>query len=526
MRFTRIAAALVCLGAATAPRLAFSLSLYDFGAAADTTRVPPVIRSENGVLNVSLGITPDTVTISGTQYTRNLYGIVVPLVGESPIVIPGRYLPPTLRLNPGDSLNITVTNQMSTTADTSYHGTTTNFHFHGFNVTPGRGSETANVGDQVVSVAYDSGTTHTYAFRLPPDHPSGMHWYHPHPHGFTDEQVAGGMSGAIIVGDIRARTSDPTMPEKVLLLKDFQPQGPNGAAPAVLNINGDIVASFTIPVGTRQLWHIGNVGADNDAGLALVNVANPADTLRFIVLAMDGNGLITPDTVASLRLPLAVRYDVVVEAPDSRATYQLINTGGNNFAQNGAAGSVLGTLAVTGPTRAPLVIAPDPNAQARVSAVQNATVSKTKYTFVFSVDQNALPDSQFQINNESYEPRRIDVRVPLGEVQEWTLVNDDTGPHIFHIHQGDFLVMSTNGTAPPSFNSVQDRLSLEPGDTVVVRIPFTENFQTGLYVFHCHILFHEDHGMMKNICVYPPSQSGDGGKKWCESQLPSVGHSH
>lgn len=86
--------------------------------------------------------------------------------------------------------------------------------------------------------------------------------------------------------------------------------------------------------------------------------------------------------------------------------------------------------------------------------------------------------------------------------------------------------MSTNGARPARYNSVQDRLSIAPGDTVVVRIPFDESFQAGLYVFHCHILFHEDHGMMKNVCVYPQSEKADGGASWCQSQLSASAHAH
>ncbi|HEX8695203.1 MAG TPA: multicopper oxidase domain-containing protein [Longimicrobium sp.] len=486
---------------------------------ADTTALPAIVQASN--VAVSVAITPATATIGGCRFQRNLYRVA----GGA-----ASYLPATLRIFPGASLDLTVTNGISAAVDTSYHGTTTNFHFHGFNVTPGRGSGAANVGDQVVSVSYDSGQAHAYRFTLPASHPMGMHWYHPHPHGFTDEQVGGGLSGAILVGDIRALRlpKNLTMPEKVLLVKDFQPFGANAFGGSVFTINGDWPAAFTIPTGTAQLWHVGNVGSDTYAGLALVNQSNPADSLALIVLAMDGNGLVKADTVRSLTLSPAIRYDVVVQAPNTRgAVYNLVNTVAST-AVNGKVGAVLGTLATTGPAQnpapGPLYIAPDPGAQSRVSSVANAAVDST-LQFVFSFNAGALPDSQFQINQQPYEPARIDVRVMQGITQDWTLVNADTsGPHVFHIHQGDFLVMSTNGTSPARYNSVQDRLSIAAGDTVVVRIPFDESFQTGLYVFHCHILFHEDHGMMKNVCVYPQSEKGDGGASWCQDQLSASAH--
>jgi FtsP/CotA-like multicopper oxidase with cupredoxin domain len=139
---------------------------------------------------------------------------------------------------------------------------------------------------------------------------------------------------------------------------------------------------------------------------------------------------------------------------------------------------------------------------------------------------------RFMINGLTYDASRIDVRVALGDTLEWVITNpDETDPamrndhHVFHIHQGDFLVTSVNGQTVDS-NGTQDRVNLETGDTVRARMAFNEGFQTGLYVFHCHVLFHEDNGMMQNICVYPASEKGDGGASWCQRQLASQSHGH
>jgi len=503
---------------------------------ATPTAQPPIVEASN--TPVAITITPALTTLGGCTFGRNLYQVA----GH-----PAAYAPPTLHIDPGASLSLSVNNQMSTQVDTSYHSTTTNFHFHGFNVTPGRRGGSNNAGDQVVTVAYPFSTTHAYQFTLPNAHPMGMHWYHPHPHEFTDEQVAGGMSGAILVGDIRALRlpANTGMPQRVLLLKDFQPQGPNGAAAAVFTLNGAWPALFTLDAGTAQLWHVGNVGADTYAGVALLDSALAAATpisgnrvdsayvvsavasgaspavIPFIVLSMDGNGLVTPDTVTSLTLSPAVRYSAVVQAPNRPGkTYLLVNTV-TSGAQNGSVGDILGVVRLTGSGAAPAAIAitTDTAARRKIGDLQSAAVTGPQ-TFTFS---SSATTPTFFINGQTYDHGRIDVYVQQGATQDWTLINADTGaavlsPHVFHIHQGDFLVTSRNGTALPA-NVLQDRLSIAPGDTMVVRIPFTEEFQTGIYVFHCHILFHEDHGMMKNVCIYPSYLDESSGKTWCDVQL-------
>lgn len=518
---------------------------------AGVTAQPNIVQASNTPL--AMVIAPDRATVGGCTFGRNLYQVAG---------YPGGYIPPTLRIEPGATLQLSVVNAMSTDparVDTIYHGTTTNFHFHGFNVTPGRSGGSQNQGDQVVTVAYDAGAVHPYRFTLPADHPMGMHWYHPHPHAFTDEQVGGGMSGAFLVGDLRRTRlpKDTDMPERVLLFKDFQPGGPNGSAASVFTINGDWPAVFTLPAGTAQLWHTGNVGSDTYAGLALLDSAavyaagrisgnvvdsayvaagvagDSAFVLPFIVLGMDGNGLVKADTVTSLDLSPAVRYSAVVQAPYRPGqTYLMVNTA-SSFAANGM-GSVLGKLRLTGPgtDAKPITINRDTDAARKIAALKAARLTGAR-RFVFSTD-SALSvndiDVAFRINDQAYDHHRIDAYVELGSVEEWTLVNADTStfvrsPHVFHIHQGDFLVTSRNGSPLPA-NVLQDRLSIAPGDSIVVRIPFNEGFQAGIYVFHCHILFHEDHGMMKNVCVYPGLRERGGrltGQQWCDAQLATAG---
>ncbi len=96
-------------------------------------------------------------------------------------------------------------------------------------------------------------------------------------------------------------------------------------------------------------------------------------------------------------------------------------------------------------------------------------------------------------------------------MEEWTIQNVSGERHVFHIHQLDFLVTSINGVAQPA-DTLRDVVDLPyavngvPGEVKMI-IPFTDPIMVGRFVFHCHIVGHEDAGMMANIVVLAPGQS-------------------
>ena len=121
-------------------------------------------------------------------------------------------------------------------------------------------------------------------------------------------------------------------------------------------------------------------------------------------------------------------------------------------------------------------------------------------TFAFSVS----PDkSRFFINDEVFDENRTDVTIKLGDTEEWTILNQDSQYHDFHIHQTGFLVTEVNGT-PTRFDGLRDTFSVPPmkngapGAAKMI-IPFTNPDIVGRFVFHCHVVKHEDKGMMQVI---------------------------
>lgn len=453
---------------------------------------PGEIVSQGGTLNAQLTIAPGTVTFGDSAYKRNLYN--------------DSYVPPTLRLNPGDSVNLTLVNGIRAQIDPSlYNGNWTNLHFHGFNVTP------IKPGDQVITTVVDSASSFNFAFRLPTWHPEGLFWYHPHPHGISDGQVLGGMSGAIVVGDLlKYFPQYRNAPERILLIKDFQGRR-NDSTVTILNINGDPSPNFSIYGGQNQFWRIANVGADTYVNLHL-------EGHQFLVLARDGNRVVQPVWQDSLVLPPAARAEVIVNGGLPFRTSRLF-AAPIQFQQDTV---WLGTLRSMGPPVAsgPLAALPprDATLADSIRALFQATPDASR-RFVFRSPPEG--SQAYTINGDTFAVSTINTRVPLGNVEDWTIVNDSDELHVFHIHQLDFLV-TDDGTGRPDTLSFRDVVNMPPNSTIKVRIPFTEPLIEGLFVYHCHILFHEDRGMMQSICVYDP-EKGPGS---CDQWLAGAAHAH
>jgi FtsP/CotA-like multicopper oxidase with cupredoxin domain len=120
-------------------------------------------------------------------------------------------------------------------------------------------------------------------------------------------------------------------------------------------------------------------------------------------------------------------------------------------------------------------------------------------TVVFS--ETADGDTLF-IDGRTFDPTRTDTRVKLGAVEEWTIRNESDELHDFHIHQTHFQVTEVDGVPQP-FVGYQDIVNVPVRGAVKVIIPFTDPVIVGRFVYHCHLLAHEDKGMMATIEVTP-----------------------
>jgi FtsP/CotA-like multicopper oxidase with cupredoxin domain len=431
--------------------------------AAETFRQPPAMTSRAGVLRVSLAPALTTVTVAGRQVQLMAYN--------------GSYVPPTLRVHPGDTIRVRFPNGLLQP---------TNLHVHGLAVSP-----LGNSDNPFLHVA--PGDTQEYEIRVPVDHAPGMFWYHPHPHGLSDAQTRNGMSGALIVeGLLDSFPALRGVRERVLLLKDLQVVDGRVAHLSigeneVRTINGVARPVIVLRPGETELWRVANVGADLYYQLSL-------EGHRFAVVARDGHRLSHIELADTLELSPGARIEALLTA--GAPGMHLLRDGDvdTGRAGNQYAGTIMATVQVEGPPTRPAVL---PAALLPVADLRPAVTNRRTIVFSESADGDT-----FFIDGRTFDVNRTDVRVRLGAVEEWTIRNEADELHSFHIHQTPFQVTEINGVRQPA-DGYRDIVDVPIGGSVKVIIPFTNPVIVGRFVYHCHILSHEDKGMMATIEVVP-----------------------
>jgi suppressor of ftsI len=422
---------------------------------------PTELRAVDGVLRATLTAEEQEIEIAGQSILARVFN--------------GTFVGPTLRVRPGERIELELVNRLNEP---------TNLHFHGLHVSPG--GEADNIFRTV-----NPGDSAHYVLDIPLDHPTGTFWYHPHMHHLALEQVFGGMSGVIIIDGIREKLPPDLqgIDERLFALKDFQLDENNAILlediprnPTTRTINGQIDPALKMAPGETQLWRLANVGAEVFYNLRLYGHA-------FHVVAEDGNPVWDVRTADSLVLPPGKRFDVLVQAGEAGVyAFETITYDQGNHVYPEVE---LATLTIEGsaqsPVSLPASVAPDRD-------LDSAEIATTRDIFFNDVDDEPI----FEVNGQEFDPNRIDELVQLGTVEEWTIRNVTAEQHPFHIHVDDFQVVSVNGQ-PYNAANLQDIVILPAGGEVVIRIPFMD--YPGKFVFHCHILFHEDHGMMALVDV-------------------------
>src|SRR6266566_7957948 len=376
----------------------------------ETFHEPAVVASHDGVLQLTLTAARGATQVGGRRVIAQVYN--------------GSYLPPTLRVQPGDVVRLRLVNALDET---------TNLHMHGLAVSPLGNSDN-------VFLHIAPGRAQDYEIRIPATHPPGLYWYHPHPHGHSDEQVRNGLSGALIVeGRLDPFPELRNVPEHVLLLKDAQIGDGRivhrGIGDDVIRtVNGMLNPTMTLRPGETQLWRIGNVGADLYYSLTL-------DGHRFYEVARDGYRLARLVPKQQLLVEPGAREEVLVQAAGP-GTYALrtarFSTGsqGNQYPS-----AVLATMHVAGTAVAPISL---PDKLLPVADLRGAVTGRR--TIVFS--ETGDGDTLF-IDGRTFDAGRTDTRVKLGAVEEWTIRNESGELHDFHIHQTHFQVTEVNGVPEP-----------------------------------------------------------------------------
>ncbi|MEU5121548.1 multicopper oxidase family protein [Streptomyces asoensis] len=420
---------------------------------------------------------------------------------------------PTLRVHPGDSLDITQINALPPDGGAEHHDmnvphlfNTFNLHTHGLHVDPT--GEADNV-FRAFEPAATAGATTTYRSRVdvPAGHPAGTFWYHPHHHGSTATQLLSGLAGVLVVeGDVDEVPEIAAAREVVVCISELKLSG--GRVPDLTShgvydgitstflVNGAKNPVLTIAPGEIQRWRIVNAGALTAQFLSLAGQ-------EMHQIACDGITFPKPVPVTGLTLPMGGRVDLLVRG-GRPGTYHL--TGGGPSRQ-------LLTLVVTGAARSMRLPATLPGRPVSLPApTRRRTLTFRSYDNVFS---GSFPNAYRILGDGETPPadtragrgdlawgrlssEYVNQRVRLGEVEEWTVVNDSHfhAHHPFHLHTNHFLVTAVDNR-PLATPVWHDTVSVPPGGSVTFRLR-AEDF-TGRSMLHCHQLQHGDEGMMQIV---------------------------
>ncbi len=542
-------------------------------AAGSVVTDPKDLRSRNGVLELELTYRNFRAADGREQYCyQSKDG------GQAP----------TLRLQQGDLLILRLKNALSASspgagistpgpapgmaampvpspcASASMTALSTNLHFHGTTVPP-----VCHADDALHTVIQPGDAPFEYRFRIPADEPPGLYWYHPHVHGFTNAQVLGGASGALIVEGIeRANRKLAGLPERLFVIRDqelLHPdalpiQGITPPPPVLRDAEGDILNTGTgggkpakdlsinfVPVpypgypsaeiavrpSERQLWRVLNASAVTYVDLQVLVDNRP---LPVGVVSLDGvpineNGMASDRIlwVDHVFLPPAARVEWIFKGLPTGAHARLItrsvDTGpaGENDPVRPLADIVASDSAPTPESRLAVSSSPlPPSASVWLGDVQPVRARKLYFSEKPS-DPNR-PDSPtvFMITVDGQTPTPFDphetnpgITAREGDVEDWVIENRTRESHAFHIHQIHFMLTKWGGVQVDE-PFLRDTIDVPYWDgksarypNVTLRMDFRDPDAVGTFVYHCHLLEHEDGGMMGTIRVLPKDETGD-----------------
>lgn len=446
----------------------------------ETFQNPSELKSTGGELRASLTVGSAQIRIGDRSVTSSVYN--------------GAYSAPLLRVRPGDTLFVDVDNRI---------GEQTNLHMHGLNVSP-RINADATVSDNVF-VSVDPATKLSYKFEIPKTHNAGLYWYHAHLHEKAQRQLMEGLSGAIIIdGVLDPLPQFRNAVERIMLLKDIQVTA-QGAVPteikpggsSVRTVNGLVNPTMVIRPHETQFLRIANIGSDVYYSLRLQGH-------KFYELARDGNQRTRVVALDEILLSPGSRSEVLIQGAEAGTyllTTQAFSTGpdGDSYP--------LTTLATVVSQGAPDVAIPIPGNLPAVEDFRTLPIAKRRVIRFSSAQDNFFVDSGN--GPKAFNANLVDSTILAGTVEEWTIINTTQELHTFHIHQTDFQVTEING-AVQEFLGHQDNVDVPfqasanavPGE-IKVLIDFRNPNMVGKFVYHCHILEHEDAGMMAVAEVVP-----------------------
>lgn len=448
---------------------------------------------------INLALKQGTVAFYNPQVT-NTYGAN------------GNILGPTLLLNKNYSVTINVNNQLPDT---------TTIHWHGLHVSP--------LNDGGPHITIPPTTTWSPSFTVKDW--AATYWYHPHLHMRTNEHVQKGIAGFIIVRDsverlinlprtygiddfplaLQTKAFDANKQIVVMSALDTAVMV-NATLKPFLNAPAQVIRFRVLNGSSERAYNIGFTG-----------------NKTFFQIASDGGLLTAPISMTRLRLLPGERAEILIDlAPYNGQSFDMISFGaelpnaiygatqpgmgpgqvipsyslnplnGNNF--------TLLKLNVVPATANPVTTIPTTLVAHNIWPQATAAITRTITFMPANMGPTAI-QGPFMFNNQMFDMNVINYQIPFNNVEIWQLQNQTPIAHPFHIHDVHFYVLDINGNPPPlNEQGRKDVIMVPAGNSIVRFITKFETFynDTAPYMYHCHMLTHEDGGMMGQFVVNSP----------------------
>ncbi|MDQ3108474.1 MAG: multicopper oxidase domain-containing protein [Bacteroidota bacterium] len=474
----------------------FSFFLAELVTAQNPLFIPPAMTGTTFNLTVQNGTTQFYPSVNTPTYGIN-----------------GPLLAPTLILNKWDWVTMNVTNNLTG------NGNSTTMHWHGIHLPA--------MDDGGPHQPIPQTTTWSPSFQVL--NTAGTFWYHPHGEGKTDLHVSKGLAGMIIIKD--SVEAGLTLPRTygvddfplIVQTKSFDVLNQIAISTAydtVPMVNGTVDAYLNAPAQVIRLRLLnGSSGRTFLFGFS--------NNMNFHLIATDGGLIDSTLTLNRLLLSNGERVEILVDLSALlNDTVFLMNYGSeipngimgadsvgdannqipdyyDNFL-NGADFNLL-QLNVGAQTASPVTTLPVTLAALSPWAEAAATVNR-RFEFDTLTEMFTMPnlaEGPFAINRTMFDMDSINEVVYLNDIEIWTLRNKTQVAHPFHIHDIQFYILDINGGVVPQYEQGQkDVVLVMPGDSVRFITKFLDFADNSVpYMYHCHVLHHEDEGMMGSFLV-------------------------
>ena len=439
---------------------------------------------------------------------------------------------PTFKVNRGDTMrirlengleNLTITPPVTNPPTAPVTEMPMNNHTHGLHVSPGSSSDN-------VLVTLPPREAFVYEYVISQKQPDGLMWIHPHRHQFSSDQVYRGLASMLIIGDVGSGITEvANIPQRAMALQSqlfgnpgvtgqFLQDFTNAGGGFQFTINGLVQPTITVGQNQSEVWSIANMSPNKQVNLRLRNTTTNTN-LPLILIAQDGVALGTPVTTPAtqnVKIAPGARLSFLVSASSvagENVSLVSVNVAGTAVTTTYVTMTTDSSTGTNVPTPATLT------AERFFVDLSGPNVEIAEYrSAVFNKDPfNGDDFSRFTVNGDLF-PKPVLFQPRIGTVEEWTITNTTRKAHPFHIHVNDLQIMSIFSPTKelPDVKSPQlwyeDVVNIPPaildiaGNVVAagsVVFRYKPLQFTGAYVYHCHILPHEDRGMMALITTIP-----------------------